>query len=136
MAGMRGDDQQPDSMFSLRVGGAARAARSSVVSDPSARGRDPIRQLVDEILRGLSRDFARLYARVGRPSIQPERLLRAQLLQIFYAPVRRDVRAGNVLVRSLARGAPTLCRSRQEPRSRHGSTRCQDGASCQRHAFI
>ena len=45
----------------------------------------PIRELVDEILRGLSRDFDRLYAKVGRPSIPPERLLRAQLLQIFYS---------------------------------------------------
>jgi transposase len=44
-----------------------------------------IRQLVDEILRGMSRDFDRLYATVGRPSIPPERLLRAQLLQIFYS---------------------------------------------------
>ena len=44
-----------------------------------------IRQLVDEILRDMSRDFDQLYATVGRPSIPPERLLRAQLLQIFYS---------------------------------------------------
>ena len=42
-----------------------------------------IRTLVDEILRELSRDFSRLYALTGRPSVPPERLLRAQLLQIF-----------------------------------------------------
>ena len=40
---------------------------------------------MDEILRGMSRDFDGLYARVGRPSIPPERLLRAQLLQLFYS---------------------------------------------------
>ena len=44
-----------------------------------------VRQLVDEILRSLSRDFDALYSKVGRPSIPPERLLRAQLLQIFYS---------------------------------------------------
>jgi transposase len=41
--------------------------------------------LVDEILHAMSRDFDRLYATVGRPSIPPERLLRAQLLQVFYS---------------------------------------------------
>jgi transposase len=39
---------------------------------------------VDEILREMSREFDRLYSTVGRPSIPPERLLRAQLLQVFY----------------------------------------------------
>jgi transposase len=52
---------------------------------PKAHPLRAIRQLVDEILRELSRDFDRLYATVGRPSIPPERLLRAQLLQIFYS---------------------------------------------------
>src|SRR5437588_12784075 len=44
-----------------------------------------IRQLVDEVLKGLSPEFDRLYAKVGRPSIPPERLLRALLLQAFYS---------------------------------------------------
>jgi transposase len=44
-----------------------------------------IRTHVDEILREMSREFDGLYASVGRPSIPPERLLRAQLLQIFYS---------------------------------------------------
>ena len=44
-----------------------------------------IRALVDEILREMSREFDGLYAQHGRPSIPPERLLRAQLLQIFYS---------------------------------------------------
>ena len=43
-----------------------------------------IRALVDDVLRDMSREFDRLYAAIGRPSIPPERLLRAQLLQIFY----------------------------------------------------
>jgi transposase len=41
--------------------------------------------MVDDILQEMSREFDRLYAKVGRPSIPPERLLRAQLLQVFYS---------------------------------------------------
>jgi transposase len=44
-----------------------------------------IRALVDEVLHGLSRVFAKLYARHGRPGVPPERLLRALLLQAFYS---------------------------------------------------
>jgi transposase len=44
-----------------------------------------IRKLVDEVLQEMSPRFARLYAKTGRPSIAPERLLRALLLQVFYS---------------------------------------------------
>jgi transposase len=40
---------------------------------------------VDEALVALSLGFEKLYARFGRPSIPPERLLRALLLQAFYS---------------------------------------------------
>ncbi|HEX6052250.1 MAG TPA: IS5 family transposase [Gemmatimonadaceae bacterium] len=73
---MRGDDQQPDSMFSYV------SPEQRVPRDHPLRA---IRQLVDEILRDMSREFDKLYAAVGRPSIPPERLLRAQLLQVFYS---------------------------------------------------
>ena len=73
---MRGDDQQPDSMFSYV------SPEQRVPRDHPLR---PIRQLVDDILRDMSRAFDKLYSSVGRPSIPPERLLRAQLLQIFYS---------------------------------------------------
>ncbi len=43
-----------------------------------------IRRSVDEILREMAKDFDGLYAKTGRPSVPPERLLRAVLLQIFY----------------------------------------------------
>jgi transposase len=43
-----------------------------------------MRSLVDAALREMSPRFALLYARTGRPSIPPEKLLRAQLLQILY----------------------------------------------------
>ena len=52
---------------------------------PSDHPLRAIRALVDEVLRGMSREFDTLYATIGRPSIPPERLLRAQLLQIFYS---------------------------------------------------
>lgn len=44
----------------------------------------PIRTMVDEILDRLSPRFDALYSKVGRPSIPPERLLRALLLQVLY----------------------------------------------------
>ena len=43
-----------------------------------------IRGIVNEVLAALDREFAALYATDGRPSIAPERLLRALLLQAFY----------------------------------------------------
>ena len=73
---MRGDDRQPDSMFSYV------SPEQRVPSDHPLRA---IRALVDGVLREMSPDFDRLYARVGRPSVPPERLLRAQLLQVFYS---------------------------------------------------
>ncbi|HVP52317.1 MAG TPA: IS5 family transposase [Terriglobales bacterium] len=44
-----------------------------------------IRTLVDKILQALSPEFDRMYAREGRPSIAPEKLLRGQLLQMLYS---------------------------------------------------
>jgi transposase len=43
-----------------------------------------IRRIVNDVLAALDREFAELYAAEGRPSIAPERLLRALLLQAFY----------------------------------------------------
>jgi transposase len=75
MAGMRGDDSQPAAMFSYV------SAEERIPQDHPLRA---IRALVDDVLRDMSPEFDRLYSAVGRPSIPPERLLRAQLLQIFY----------------------------------------------------
>jgi len=44
-----------------------------------------IREMVDVVLSQLSRSFDSMYAKVGRPSIAPEKLLRAQLLQMLYS---------------------------------------------------
>jgi transposase len=76
MADMRGDDREPGAMFSYV------SAEQRVPRDHPVRA---IRKLVDEVLRDMSGEFDGLYARVGRPSIPPERLLRAQLLQILYS---------------------------------------------------
>jgi transposase len=56
----------------------------------------PIRKMVDEILKEMSPQFAKLYSAVGRPSIAPERLFRSLLLQIFYS-----VRSERMLIEQL-----------------------------------
>jgi transposase len=43
-----------------------------------------IRALVEEVLRGMNRRLSRLYSHTGRPSIPPEMLLKALLLQVLY----------------------------------------------------
>ena len=73
---MRGDDEQQAAMFSYI------SPEQRVPADHPLR---PIRQMVDDVLRGLSREFDTLYARTGRPSIPPEKLLRALLLQLLYS---------------------------------------------------
>jgi transposase len=73
---MRGDDSKQEAMFSYV------SPEQRVPLDHPLR---PIREMVDAILKEMSPRFARLYSDVGRPSIAPERLLRALLLQIFYS---------------------------------------------------
>ena len=72
---MRGEDLQQDAMFSYI------SAEQRVPPDHPLR---KLRPLVDEALKKLSRRFTAMYARGGRPSIPPEKLLRALLLQVLY----------------------------------------------------
>ena len=73
---MRGSDERSGSLFSYVD------LESRVRRDHPLR---PIREIVNAALTGLSTDFETIYAAgVGRPSIPPERLLRALLLQAFY----------------------------------------------------
>ena len=51
---------------------------------PAKHSLRPIRLMVDEVLKALSPDFDGLYSAFGRPSIPPEKLLRALLLQVLY----------------------------------------------------
>ena len=73
---MRGLDEQTASMFSYV------SCEARVPPDHPLR---LIRAVVDEALDVLSSEFDGLYARHGRPSIAPEKLLRASLLQAFYS---------------------------------------------------
>jgi transposase len=73
---MRGSDERAGSLFSY-VDLEERVRRDHPLR--------PIREIANAALLGLSEDFAALYPpRLGRPSIAPERLLRAMLLQAFY----------------------------------------------------
>ena len=73
---MRGPDQKQDVIFSYL------SPEERVPADHPLR---QIRTLVDGVLKEMSAQFGKLYSDVGRPSIAPERLLRALLLQIFYS---------------------------------------------------
>ena len=73
---MRGDNEQQAGMFSYI------SPEQRVPADHPLR---PIRKMTDEIFKQLSPRFDQLYARTGRPSIAPERLLRALLLQVLYS---------------------------------------------------
>jgi transposase len=72
---MRGDDRQQGAMFSYV---------SLEQRVPESHPLRPIRAMVDQALVELSAAFEGLYSRVGRPSIPPEKLLRALLLQVLY----------------------------------------------------
>lgn len=72
---MRGDDRQQAAMFSYL------SPDARVPADHPLRA---IRAMVDQVLADLSPRFEALYARTGRPSIAPEKLLRALLLQVLY----------------------------------------------------
>ncbi len=73
---MRGGDVRSEALFSY-----VSYERRVPVDHPLR----PIRKIVDEALGALSAEFEELYAKFGRPSIAPEKLLRALLLQAFYS---------------------------------------------------
>ena len=73
---MRGSDDRTGKLFSY-VDLEAR-----VRTDHPLR---VIKSIVNEALSSLEREFASLYSPIGRPSIPPEKLLRALLLQAFYS---------------------------------------------------
>ena len=73
---MRGDDEQSGHLFSYL------SPEQRVPADHPLRA---IRTMTDEALRRLSPRFATMYAKTGRPSIPPEQLLRALLIQVLYS---------------------------------------------------
>lgn len=84
---MRGEFQDQAGMFSYL------SPESRIPADHPLR---QIRGLVREVLNELSRSFARLYSQEGRPSIPPEQLLSALLLQALYG-----VRSERMLIEQL-----------------------------------
>jgi len=72
---MRGQDEHQGAVFSYV------SAEQRIAADHPLRR---IRAMTDGALRPLSSEFDRLYAAGGRPSIAPEKLLRALLLQVLY----------------------------------------------------
>ena len=84
---MRGNEDRQQPVFSYV------SLEERVPADHPLR---PIRRVVEEILTAMSKRFDALYAQSGRPSIPPERLLRALLLQIFYS-----VRSERMLMQQL-----------------------------------
>ena len=73
---MRGTDERSGALFSY-VDIEARV--------PAGHPLRRIRELVNTALTKMDERFASLYSREGRPSIPPERLIRASLLQLFYS---------------------------------------------------
>lgn len=84
---MRGKDSQQGSVFSYV------SAEERIPVDHPLRA---IRAMVDEVLKAMSKEFDGLYAKAGRHSIAPERLLRALLLQLFYS-----IRSERMLIEQL-----------------------------------
>ncbi|MBA3709473.1 MAG: IS5 family transposase [Planctomycetes bacterium] len=84
---MRGDDQQTGHLFSYL------SPEQRVPADHPLRA---VRQMTDEALRTLAPALERLYSTTGRPSIPPEQLLRALLLQVLYT-----VRSERLLIEQL-----------------------------------
>jgi transposase len=84
---MRGDERIQDGMFSYV------SLEQRVPLDHPLRG---IRKLTDAVLSSLDAEFDKLYKDSGRPSIAPEYILRALLLQVFYS-----VRSERLLVEQI-----------------------------------
>jgi transposase len=84
---MRGSDSKQEGMFSYV------SAESRIPTNHPLR---PIRAMIAEALVHLDRKLERLYSKTGRPSIAPERLIRALLLQVLYT-----IRSERLLVEQL-----------------------------------
>jgi len=72
---MRGRDRKQEQLYSYV------SIEQRVPQEHPLRG---IRKIADEVLTGLSPRFSKMYAELGRPSIPPEQLLRALMLQGLY----------------------------------------------------
>jgi len=73
---MRGANQEQDSIFSYH---------SPADRVPSNHPLRMVKEMANRALKGLSADFNKMYSATGRPSIPPEKLIRALLLQVLYS---------------------------------------------------
>ncbi len=73
---MRGANQEQDSIFSYH---------SPADRVPSNHPLRVVKEMANRALKGLSADFNKMYSATGRPSIPPEKLIRALLLQVLYS---------------------------------------------------
>ena len=84
---MRGENEEQDRMFSYT------SPAERVPMDHPLRS---IKEICAQALKELSPDFGRMYAPTGRPSIPPEKLIRALLLQVLYS-----IRSERMLIEQL-----------------------------------
>lgn len=73
---MRSPDQQQQKMF-FYISAEKRVPKSHPLR--------PVKAMVEECLKALNEKFNKMYSVIGRPSIAPERLLKALLLQVLYS---------------------------------------------------
>src|SRR5437899_1344702 len=101
---MRGADEQQSHIFSYL------SPQARVRKDHRLRA---IRDMVDEVLAQMSGSFDAMDADVGRPSIAPEKLLRAQLLQMLYSvrSSREEIYISGVKCRCLTRRSNSVGRA-------------------------
>ena len=93
----------------------------------------PVKALVDAVLGNLSQDFDRLYGTRGRPSIPPEMLLRAMVLQAVYS-----IRCERQRWAQLVCGFPWQSKIQPDPCKYHGPGRqaVPQGAGTRREAVL
>ena len=96
---MRGEGDDPQPMFSYIT-----TAQRVPQDHPLRR----VRSMADEALRALSREFSRLYSKTGRPSIPPERLLRATF---SVAATVRSATSSRIFCRALFVSRSICCRA-------------------------
>jgi hypothetical protein len=102
---MRGANSSQQTLFSTRL-----MHDRIPMSHPIRK----LRVIVDTVLAQLDERFSRMYSKVGRPSIAPEHLLRALLLQILFS-VRSERQLMEQMDYNVTIRRPTSCTQRLRP---------------------
>jgi hypothetical protein len=134
---LRGEAEEPEAIFSYIT------PAQRVPQDHPLRG---IRRVVDGALERMSPRFQKLYSRTGRPSIPPEKLIRALVLHVLYTPAKAEAGRGDLRLAendrhdseaatswSSARGLDLYLRpGRVQPRAHTESDPCCGMRNCPR----